>query len=403
MIPAQAAAQARQLRTSGWTVSAISRHLGHDRKTIRIYLAGVRDPGQARAGTTDAFAPFDAYATRRLRQDPHLSAAALHRELLGLDYVGSYSAFTRSLRHRGLLAECPDCSGDALPQITQRASPLNHLHRPHGLPVRVPPICGQTIASFLDQVAAANHLPAGALLAHLPAWFRHQYRTHDDLNPGRTRVHHEDACALAALTRNDPGALAKALPALTGRHRDPATPMRLTLACHRCTARRGLPTEIPVHLPALQRLCPRHRTWLGHTQQIDTTSSPDIPGAVHRAARLARRHGTTRVLLAETIARQAIHQHLLEDQHSVTAQRWTARIDRLATARTRSPSGAGPHTSEDQIAAATYSDTITLATQLLSPAGPTPWRTAEAVHTNALLGSLQLATRHQTAPRDHLQ
>ena len=155
MIPAQAAVQARHLHAGGWTVSAIARHLGHDRKTVRIYLAGVRDPGQPRAGTTDTFGPFDAYATRRLRQDPHLSAAALHRELLGLNYAGSYSAFTRSLRQRGLLTECPDCSNDTVPRITQRASLLNHLHRPQGLPIRVAPVFGQTIASFLDQVAVA--------------------------------------------------------------------------------------------------------------------------------------------------------------------------------------------------------------------------------------------------------
>jgi hypothetical protein len=119
VIPAQAAVEARHLHADGWSVSAIARHLGHDRKTVRIYLAGLRDPGQPRAGTTDAFSPFDAYATRRLRQDPHLSAAALHRELLGLHYVGSYSALTCSLRQRGLLTDCPDCRTDTVPQITR--------------------------------------------------------------------------------------------------------------------------------------------------------------------------------------------------------------------------------------------------------------------------------------------
>jgi len=58
VIPARAAVQARHLHADGWTVSAIARHLGHDRKTVRIYLAGVRDPGQPRAGTTDTFGPF---------------------------------------------------------------------------------------------------------------------------------------------------------------------------------------------------------------------------------------------------------------------------------------------------------------------------------------------------------
>ena len=34
------------LRKRGWTISAIARHLGRDRKTIRAYLAGrSRGPG----------------------------------------------------------------------------------------------------------------------------------------------------------------------------------------------------------------------------------------------------------------------------------------------------------------------------------------------------------------------
>ena len=31
---------AHALRKRGWTISAIARHLGRDRKTIRAYLAG---------------------------------------------------------------------------------------------------------------------------------------------------------------------------------------------------------------------------------------------------------------------------------------------------------------------------------------------------------------------------
>ena len=39
--------QAHALRGQGWTISAIARHLGRDRKTIRAYLRGVRTPGGA--------------------------------------------------------------------------------------------------------------------------------------------------------------------------------------------------------------------------------------------------------------------------------------------------------------------------------------------------------------------
>lgn len=33
---------ANALFRRGWTISAIARHLGHDRKTIRAYVTGVR-------------------------------------------------------------------------------------------------------------------------------------------------------------------------------------------------------------------------------------------------------------------------------------------------------------------------------------------------------------------------
>ena len=33
------------LRKRGWSISAIARHTGHDRKTVRKYLAGERQAG----------------------------------------------------------------------------------------------------------------------------------------------------------------------------------------------------------------------------------------------------------------------------------------------------------------------------------------------------------------------
>ena len=40
---------AHALHRRGWTISAIARHLGHDRKTIRAYLHGGRVAGPAPA------------------------------------------------------------------------------------------------------------------------------------------------------------------------------------------------------------------------------------------------------------------------------------------------------------------------------------------------------------------
>ena len=41
---------AHALHRRGWTISAIARHLGRDRKTIRAYLNGERVAGRARTG-----------------------------------------------------------------------------------------------------------------------------------------------------------------------------------------------------------------------------------------------------------------------------------------------------------------------------------------------------------------
>ena len=66
--------EASALRKRGWSISAIARHLGRDRKTVRAYLAGVRRPGERRPAVPDNVAPFEPYARERLAEDPHLSA-----------------------------------------------------------------------------------------------------------------------------------------------------------------------------------------------------------------------------------------------------------------------------------------------------------------------------------------
>ncbi len=93
----------------GWTVSAIARHVGRDRKTIRAYLRGDRVPGVRARAVTDPFDPFVAYCAARLTEDPHLWASTLFDELLGLGYDRSYPTFTRALRARSLRPHCEPC------------------------------------------------------------------------------------------------------------------------------------------------------------------------------------------------------------------------------------------------------------------------------------------------------
>ena len=61
---------AHALCRQGWTITAIAKHLGHDRKTIRAYLAGDRVAGQRASNHPDLLEPFLGYATQRLLDDP---------------------------------------------------------------------------------------------------------------------------------------------------------------------------------------------------------------------------------------------------------------------------------------------------------------------------------------------
>ena len=53
--------QVHALHARGWTISAIARHVGINRRTVRAYLAG-REPGRRVSPRPEAFTPF-----RRIR------------------------------------------------------------------------------------------------------------------------------------------------------------------------------------------------------------------------------------------------------------------------------------------------------------------------------------------------
>jgi len=98
------------LRRQGWTITAIANHVGRDRKTVRNYLNGKREPG-VRKRTTDPFGPFVEYVTARLVEDPHLWGITLFDELQALGFTASYQTLTRQIRDRSLRPVCTDCTG----------------------------------------------------------------------------------------------------------------------------------------------------------------------------------------------------------------------------------------------------------------------------------------------------
>src|SRR4051794_40909948 len=88
------------LAARGWSVSAISRHTGRDRKTIRRYLAG-EGAGQRRERAPSCLEPFSAYIEARFADDPHMDASVLFRELVAAGFDRSYPSWC---------ASCAGCS-----------------------------------------------------------------------------------------------------------------------------------------------------------------------------------------------------------------------------------------------------------------------------------------------------
>ncbi len=95
------------LHRRGWSISAIARHTGRDRKTVRAWLSGERQrEGRQQQSVLE---PFRDYVARRFEDDPHLDATVLLRELRPLGFERSYPTLTRGLRRLGLRPECPVC------------------------------------------------------------------------------------------------------------------------------------------------------------------------------------------------------------------------------------------------------------------------------------------------------
>jgi transposase len=100
---------AHALSRQGWTISAIARHLGRDRKTVRDYLNGKRTAGQRVPAQPDPFGPFVDYVSARLIEDPHVWAITLFDELQPKGFPLSYPTLTRQIRDRGLRPACEQC------------------------------------------------------------------------------------------------------------------------------------------------------------------------------------------------------------------------------------------------------------------------------------------------------
>jgi hypothetical protein len=94
------------LAARGWSVSAIARHTGRDRKTVRKYLTAERP---RREPPPSCLEPYLEYITARFVDDAHLQAKVLHRELRDAGFDRAYTTLVGELRRLQLRPICTDC------------------------------------------------------------------------------------------------------------------------------------------------------------------------------------------------------------------------------------------------------------------------------------------------------
>jgi transposase len=95
------------LAARGWNQSAISRHTGRDRETVRKYLTAGEGPVRVRAAS--CLEPWRAYIAERFVDDPHLPAVTLLEELAAAEFDRSYPTLVRELRATELRPVCLVC------------------------------------------------------------------------------------------------------------------------------------------------------------------------------------------------------------------------------------------------------------------------------------------------------
>jgi transposase len=94
------------LARRGWSVSAIARHTGRDRKTVRKYLS---DGKRAREPAPSCLEPYREYLAARFADDAHVDGTVLFREVKALGFERSYVTFVRQLRVLALRPRCEAC------------------------------------------------------------------------------------------------------------------------------------------------------------------------------------------------------------------------------------------------------------------------------------------------------
>ncbi|MFJ9523458.1 TniQ family protein [Kitasatospora sp. NPDC101801] len=236
------------------------------------------------------------------------------------------------------------------------------------LPVALPPVHRETIGSYLNRLADANHLRIGHLSFLIGPNRRHR---RDD-----NRVGHWTPAALprlAALTGRSIPVLIHALPALAevrepGQRRPPlaieelAEPRRRP-ACRLCMAHHLVRGLVVRSISPHQAVCHRHRLWLLGGEQYDLSALPEITCADRRHRRLVGRRKDPFIAVDYLHARKITTQWFRQGGPSPLRQRWTHRLSTLP----EDPYGDPRRPDDDRIELATYPETAALTSLFASP------------------------------------
>ncbi|MFE9613868.1 TniQ family protein [Streptomyces sp. NPDC006012] len=240
--------------------------------------------------------------------------------------------------------------------------------RPRALPLAPPPVHHETIGSYLNRLADANHLTIGYLSSLVGP--SRQHRRVDN----RVGYWTPDALGqLAALTGRSPSCLIHAMPPL-GTIGDPLRHLRSATeevieprrrpACRLCMARRHIHGLVVRSTPHHEGVCHRHHRWLLGDEQHDLTRLPEILRANLQHHRIVRRGAHPSTALAYIDARDRLTRWFTsESSGEALRQRWNCRLHVLG----EDPFGDPHRPSDARIELAIHPETIVLSGLLASP------------------------------------
>ena len=153
------------------------------------------------------------------------------------------------------------------------------------LPIPVTPFSSETVQSYLDRLAHANHLDPDALRRYLTNTARRSQPRPDWLARASGIPDAALQARLVGLADDDPRD--------ANRQRRHARP-----ACRLCMARRQVHQPVYCWPPAGRTVCFRHHRWIGPfartlDDQRDLSSSPEVVTASRHHAQLYRGHPAT--------------------------------------------------------------------------------------------------------------